>query len=179
MQLFHFKNDSSKGLRMIPLDKHLIEPLIMQHKARQACAPNCNTLFFSKSFQPLEYEYFITLCGDALSIPSTKRVTAVTCRNMYETMYREFMHRLGFKLIQIAKDELDKSAAEGMLSSTAAVDNAYDNGDTDRGYCLTQPYWPMFKEFVQKDYEAKSSRDVWNFFEELPNIAGLKLNALG
>ena len=178
MQLVHFKNDSTKGLRRIPLDPQLMEPFIMLHKAREACAPHCKTLFFNKSLNRHEYEYFITKCADALSTPHKKRVTAGVCRHLYETKYREFLHQLGFKLLDIAMDELDKAAAEGMLSSTDIVSRTYDRGEKDRAYFLTQPYWPLFKEFVRTDYKAATSRQHWNFMEELPDIEGLTLRTV-
>lgn len=178
LNMAHFKNEASKGVRKIPLVKELIEPLIMQHKARQAVAPDCPTLFFSKSFIQMPLEYFITRCGDALTIPDRERVTAGTFRSLFQTMYKNFLHQLGFKLLDVVKEEIEKAAAEGMLSGIHAVERFYDRGDVDRTFFVVQPFWEMFKEFVKTDHTSMVSRKAWNFFEELPNIEGLTLNAL-
>lgn len=178
MVMSHFKNDSIKGTQHIPLAEELVEPLIMQHLARSKYAPQCKSLFFSKSFVEIQYEYFYTLAGDALTLPGRHRISSGKIRCMYETLWRDFMHCLGFKLLDIARAELDRAAAEGMLSSTVAVDASYDRGDRDRGYDLVQPYWPYFVQFVQDHFETLQSRQPWNFVTDLPNIEGLTLHAL-
>lgn len=182
IQLVHFKNGETKGLKKIPVDKHLIEPLILQFKAWQACAAaTCSTLFFNRTFQQPKDQYFITLCGDALTIPRRGRYTSRVPRGQYETLMRDFIHKSGFlhKILEMARKDVDQAAADAMLSSIFAVDSSYDSGDVERSYYITQPFWPLFKEYVKKDYEANKTRRPWNFEEELPSIDGLTWNALG
>ena len=137
----HYKNSSSKGKQVIEVSDHLIEPLILLQKAHDAFAPDCPTLFFSKSFTKLENNYFSIIVGDALTVPGHMgRCSATTFRSLYMTEQRKYLHSLGTKLIDVARDEIDKAAAQSMLSSQNAVNKYYDMGDAGRAFDLIVPY---------------------------------------
>lgn len=175
----HFKNDTVKGAQRFSVVAELVEPLLLQHMAHQACAPDCKTLFFSKSFREMESPYFSTLCGDALTPPERGRLTALTFRHLFQTMYRDFIHKPATQLMQVTRDELQRAGALLMLSSTDAVDTYYDDGEGGRALELVLQYWPQFKTFVREHHVDVTSRKVWNFMQELPSIPGLTLHALG
>lgn len=175
----HYKTRPTHGALRVGLESPLFEPLILQHRLHSKFAPKCGTLFFTRSFTQPTHNQFVTLVGDALTIPRRPRVTATTFRHLTQTMWRDFIVSKGIDIVQTLRDRLDSLAAEGMQSSSNSVDGYYDDGEDDREVMFMLNYWDKFKEFVQRDFVAKSTRKPFNALMGLPQVEGLSFAALG
>lgn len=156
--LVHFKNDLIKGPQKVPIAVQLLEPLVLQHKAHKAYAMECPSLFFSRSFTIMAGPYFSTICGDILTPKGCARVTANTYRHMVSTMWRDYINDPHTKVLGISVEELDEAATSMMLSSSNAVDHAYDDTTRARSYSRVMDHWPKFKSFVLNNHQDFKSR---------------------
>lgn len=175
----HYKTKGTYGALRVGLESPLFEPLILQHRLHEHFAPNCETLFFTRTFTQPTHNQFVTMVGDALTIPGRPRVTATSFRHLTQTMWRNFLVSKGIDIVQILRDKLDRLAAEGMQSSSNAVDLYYDDGEDDREVIFMLKHWEKFKDFVKRDFTAQSTRKPFNVFESLPQVEGLAFVALG
>ena len=175
----HYKTRGTYGAMRVGLEPPLFEPLILQHRLHKKFAPACGTIFFTRTFTQPTHNQFVTLVGDALTIPGRPRVTATSYRHLTQTMWRDFLVSKGFDLIDLVKAKLDRLAAEGMQSSSNAVDLYYDDGEDDREVVFMLQHWPKFKEFVRKDFVAKSTKKPFDVLGSLPTMPGVSLVALG
>lgn len=142
------------------------------------CLVGCKTLWFTNTFtQPTE-EQFSTLVGDALTLPGKKRITATTLRHLTQTLWRDFVSTKGTFLTDALRELLERLCAEGMQSSSNAVDQYYDDSLEDREIWIMMQHWATFKEFVKRDHQAKKTWKHVNWLDQALDIEGLTLQCL-